>query len=148
VHGTWSKIMWVPGLARLDRGQSNGLDELSCPTAGNCTAAGTYTDTAGNGHPFVVAQVHGRWGNALPVPHLAGLPGQVAGTIPGLGPISCASARNCALAGTYSVTPTSRDSGNGQVYVDNEVDGVWGTPTAVPGLAALNTDLVDSINAL
>jgi hypothetical protein len=148
VHGTWSKISWVPGLAGLDRGHSNGLSELSCPSAGNCTAAGTYADAAGASHPFVVAQVHGKWGSALAVPDLAGLPGQVADTIPGLGPISCASAGNCALAGTYSVTRANPDSGSNQVYVDNEVNGVWGTPTAVPGLAALNADLVDSINAI
>lgn len=141
----WSKIIWVPGLTRLDQGHSSALDELSCPSAGNCTAAGTYTDAKGVSHPFVVAQASGTWGKAMPVPHLAGLPGQVEGTVPSLGPISCASVGNCALAGSYQVTPISRDTGDSQAYVDDEVNGTWGTPTAVPGLAALNTDLADSV---
>jgi hypothetical protein len=144
-HGTWGKLSWVSGLTRLDRGHHAGLGELSCPSAGNCTAAGSYTNAAGTGLPFVVSQVHGVWGSARPVPGLTGLPGQIPGSLPGFGPISCASAGNCAAAGTYKV---SAGPGVNQVYVDDEVNGVWGTPMAVPGLAALNTGLFDNISSI
>jgi hypothetical protein len=141
VRGTWRKLSWVPGLARLDRGHNAGLDYLSCPSAGNCSAEGAYTDGSGNGHPFVVTQVRGTWGQVTTVPAATGLPGQAAGNVPSIGPISCPSPGNCSAAGTYAV------SGGGQVFVDNEVHGAW-TAEAVPGLATLNVGLQDSINAI
>jgi hypothetical protein len=141
VGGTWRQLSWVPGLAKLDRGHNAGLNYLSCPSAGNCSAEGAYTDAGGNGDPFVVTQVHGTWGQATPVPPATGLPGQVAGHVPTLGPISCASPGNCSAAGGYEV------SGGFQAYVDNEVHGVW-TAAAVPGLAALNIGLGAGINAI
>jgi hypothetical protein len=144
-HGTWGKLSWVSGLARLDRGHHAGLGELSCPSKGNCTAAGSYTNAAGTSLPFVVSQAHGVWGSAERVPNLTGLPGQIKGSLPGFGPISCASAGNCAAAGTYAV---SAGPGVNQVYVDDEVNGVWGTPMAVPGLAALNTGQFDNISSI
>ena len=140
VRGTWHKIIWVPGLARLNRGNHAGLDEFSCPSAGNCTAVGSYTDGEGAGHQFVVSQARGTWGTARPVPQLTGLPGETPGTTAGFGPISCASAGNCAVGGSYAV------SGGNQVYLEDEVHGTWGTPEAVPGLAVLNTGLGDEIS--
>jgi hypothetical protein len=142
VHGTWRKIIWVPGLARLNKGHNAGLGYLSCVSAGNCAAEGTYTDAKGTGRQFTVSQVRGAWGHAAPVPSLAGLPGQVPGTVPSFGPISCASPGNCAAAGTYQV------AGGNQAYVDDDENGTWGAPEPVPGLAALNTGLYDSIGAI
>ena len=79
--GTWRKVFWVPGLAKLDPGHSAGLSYLSCPSAGTCTASGSYTDASHTSRPFVVTEVHGVWGRAKPVPHLGGLPGQVGGDL-------------------------------------------------------------------
>jgi hypothetical protein len=141
VRGTWRKLSWVPGLAKLDRGHNAGLNYLSCPSAGNCTAEGSYTDASDNGDPFVVTQVRGTWGQATPIPPATGLPGQAAGSVSSIGPISCPSPGNCSAAGNYAV------SGGGQVFVDNEVHGTW-TAQAVPGLATLNVGLQDSINAI
>lgn len=147
-RGTWGKLIWVPGLDRLDRGGNAGLGMLSCPSAGNCNAAGTYTDAKKITHPFTVSQVRGTWGKAAPVPDVTGLPGQTPGTRAQAGPISCAGPGTCATAGSYQFgDPHTQNSGT-QAYVDNEVNGAWGTPKPVPGLAALNTGLFASVSVI
>ena len=147
-RGTWGKIRWVPGLARLDRGHNAGISGLACPSKGNCTAVGSYTDAKRAGHPFVVSQARGTWGSATKAPSPTGLPGQVKGTVPSFGPIACGSAGNCAAAGTYTVSRTGNQDGDNQTYVIDEVNGTWGPAQAVPGLAALNADLTDSISVI
>jgi len=138
-RGTWGKLTVVPGLARLDRGNSAGISYLSCPSAGNCTAAGSYTDAKRGGHEFTVSQARGRWGHAVPVPGVTGLPGQAPGTIAGFQAISCPAPGTCAAGGSYQVG--AGPNPGGQAYVVDEVHGTWGTPQPVPGLAALNTGL-------
>jgi hypothetical protein len=42
-NGIWGKPEKVrSGLARLDMGGGAGINSVSCPSVGNCTAAGTY----------------------------------------------------------------------------------------------------------
>ncbi len=148
VHGTWMKITWVRGLGRLDLGQDASITDLKCPSAGNCTLAGYYTDARGASHPFFVIQIGGRWDAASALPLPTGLPGQTPGTTATFGTLSCSSERNCAFAGTYQVgTPGSQNAGN-QAYVQNEVDGNFRKPLPAPGLAALNTGLEDSISVM
>jgi hypothetical protein len=142
--GTWRKVFWIPGLAALDRGHSAELDYLSCPSDGNCTASGSYTDASKVSRPFVVTEVHGVWDQAKPVPHLTGLPDQAPGSTLRFGAISCASPGNCSAGGSYSVTSGGSSAG----FVDDEVKGVWGPPEAVPGLAALNVGLQAGITAI
>ena len=141
-HGTWGKPFWVPGLARLNRGNSASLGNLTCRSAGNCSAAGSYLDGSGNGRTFLLFEVNGTWGHAAAVPVFSPLPGETAGTSPSFGPVSCATPGNCGAAGSYPV------NGGNQEYVDNEVNGVWGTPEPVPGLAALNTGVEDGISVI
>ena len=98
---------------------------MSCASAGNCAAVGTYGDPYGTG--FVVAENKGVWGRAADV-------GLVGGRIAGANSVSCASAGNCAAGGFYS------DSSGGvtQGWVAVERDGRWGNGSEVPGLGALN----------
>jgi hypothetical protein len=37
---------------------------VSCATAGNCAAVGSYTDASGNLLPFVADEKNGTWGSA------------------------------------------------------------------------------------
>jgi hypothetical protein len=142
VRGAWRKLIWVPGLAKLNRGNNAGLSDIWCASAGNCAAIGSYTDAAGNTRSFTVTQVHGTWRTAVPVPGATGLPGQQKGTEAGIGPISCASPGNCSAAGSYPVR------GGNQVFVISQTRGGWGRAKPVPGLAALNTGRGDSISAI
>lgn len=148
VRGAWRKLIWVPGLARLDKGHGAGISQLACRSAGNCAASGSYTNAGGQGQPFIVFQVRGLWGRARPLPTVTGLPGQRRGTTGRWGPISCPSAGNCAAAGTYPVGVAGTQSEGNQVFVGNEVNGTWGTPMPVPGLARLNGGLLDVVSVI
>jgi hypothetical protein len=39
-HGSWRTAFPVPGLAALSNGRGGALQVISCPSPGNCTAAG------------------------------------------------------------------------------------------------------------
>ncbi len=184
VNGTWHSAREVPGLATLDHGGAS-LGSLSCGSAGNCSAGGSYHDAAGNQQVFVVNQVNGSWHTAIQVPGTGTLntgggswiyemscgsagnctvvgsyftsywhafvASEVNGTwhngfqVPGTGTlntghdayattVSCASAGNCAVGGTYTDS-----AGHMQAFVASQVNGAWRAAIEVPGTAALNT---------
>jgi hypothetical protein len=54
VNGTWRKAEEVPGTAKLNQGGNAQIASVSCATASNCSAGGSYTDSSGNEHAFVV----------------------------------------------------------------------------------------------
>jgi cytochrome c551/c552 len=64
VNGTWGKAGPIPGLAALNTGHTAQLTSVSCTSAGNCSAAGMYTGSAGIQQAFVASQVNGTWGKA------------------------------------------------------------------------------------
>jgi hypothetical protein len=98
-HGSWGKATAVPGLAVLNTGNSAGLSQVACASAGNCSAVGTYTIKPEDVPLFTVSEVHGAWGNAATVPSVTGLPGQVAGEPAGVPPGSgCSPAPHRATA--------------------------------------------------
>jgi hypothetical protein len=124
VHGTWGKVTW-PELGNLNQVRDSSITNLECPSAGNCTLFGSYTDAQGASYPFFVIQIDGLWDNANPVPMPTGLPGQAPGTTGTFETASCSSERNCSVAGSYPIsTPSMAGPGN-QVFLENEVDGNW-----------------------
>jgi len=56
VSGVWRTAKEVPGTAALNAGGYAGVLSVSCAPAGNCSAGGFYTDSAGNQQAFVVGQ--------------------------------------------------------------------------------------------
>jgi len=113
--GTWSAAQPVPGLAALPGGPVHStLYSVSCPAAGNCTAAGEVGIT---GEPvFVVDEKNGSWGDAS---ELAG--GRAVGALEiffDQTPLACASAGNCVVTGTL----------NGLGFIAGEVNGTWSSP--------------------
>ena len=54
--GTWGAAMEVPGLGPLNAGGNASITSVSCGSAGNCAAVGTYTDGAGHTQAFVISQ--------------------------------------------------------------------------------------------
>jgi len=130
-NGRWGTAVEVPGLAALHkRGGDATVFSVSCASAGNCAAGGSYH--RGHHHQgFVADERNGRWGTAIEVPGLAALNtgGQAI-----VNAVSCASAGSCAAGGDYT------DGGHElQGFVAVERDGRWGTAIEVPGLGALNT---------
>jgi hypothetical protein len=71
---------------------------VSCASAGNCTAAGSFSSSSG-GQSFVVSETNGSWGTAREVPGTAALnQGGAAETLS----LSCTPPGTCAAGGLYS----------------------------------------------
>jgi hypothetical protein len=130
VGGTWGTAQEVPGTAALNAGGFAGVTSVSCASAGNCGAAGYYTDGAGHQQVFVVTEASGIWGTAEKVPGLTSLN---SGGLPVAASVSCASAGNCSAGGYYRDT-----SGSSQAFVVTQTNGTWGKAREVPGTARLN----------
>ena len=127
--GTWGSAIEVPGTATLNAGGSANVGSVSCSSAGNCAAVGSYTDAAGKTQAFVVDESSGTWGSAIEAPGTAALNAGNASVYS----VSCTSAGTCAAAGQYSDS-----SGISQAFVINESGGTWGTAIEVPGTSSLN----------
>jgi len=93
--GSWGRAIEVPGLGALNKGRIAGVSSVSCGSAGNCAAGGSYQDSHGHSQGFVVSERHGVWGRAIEVPGLGALNKGDAG----VSSVSCASAGNCAAGG-------------------------------------------------
>ncbi len=130
-NGTWGAAGEVPGLGTLNLGGFAKVTVVSCASPGNCSAAGSYTDSLGHIWPFVVAEKNAKWGTAVPTPGVSALSGL--GGFGEINAVSCVSAGNCAAAGQYD-DPTSHS----QAFVIVQRNGTWSSATKVPGLAALN----------
>jgi hypothetical protein len=128
--GVWGQSEAIPGLAGLSTGGSAAVDAVSCGSAGNCAAGGSFTDAAGQHQAFVVSQQNGTWGNAAEVPGTAALN---AGGYAQVLAVSCPSAGNCAAGGSVDET-----AGQPEPFVVSEQGGIWGAAQLVPGIAALN----------
>jgi uncharacterized repeat protein (TIGR02543 family) len=130
-NGSWSNAIEVPATTTLNSGGSANVDSLSCATAGNCTAGGSYRDGSGHTQAFVVGETSGIWSNAIEVPATATLN---SGGFADVKSVSCAAAGNCTAGGYYT-----DGSGHNQAFVVGETTGSWGNAIEVPGTAALNT---------
>jgi hypothetical protein len=134
VDGVWDKATEVPGSAALNSGGYAGLTSVSCGTPGNCTAGGYYLAGTTSYQAFVVNEVNGVWHNAIRVPGIISSPaGGHVGPTAQVTSVSCASAGNCSIGGSYY------DSSNIQAFVGSQVNGIWRKAVKVPGTAALNT---------
>ena len=101
---------WRETLAPLPAGVKSGvLDFVSCPSAGNCTAAGTY----------LLDESDGTWKATT-----ADLPPNGSATTSGQSPViedlSCGAPGDCAAVGLYGDT-----HGSPQGWLLTEMDGVW-----------------------
>jgi hypothetical protein len=120
-RGVWGKAKEVPGTAALNLGGPEGpyaeFGSLSCGSAGNCSAGGSYRDRSDDVQAFVVTETHGAWGKAEEVPGTAALNTGGNGTAPQaeINSVSCAAAGNCGAGGTYV-----DGSGHQQAFVVNE----------------------------
>jgi hypothetical protein len=124
VNGTWATAREVAG--RLNDNGDAQVTSVSCASAGNCSAGGTY-DYGGYFAAFVVSEKNGVWGQAIDVPGLSAVARDAY-----LSSVSCASAGNCAAGGEY-------DGFGSGVFVVREKNGVWGHETTVPGLRSLGS---------
>ena len=138
VNSTWRTAIEVPGTAALNSGKNVGasVKSVSCASAGNCAAGGSYADASGHPQAFVASEANGTWHKAIEVPGSGSL--NTGATAKNLGAsvdsLSCPSAGNCALGGSYTDA-----SGTTRAFVAGEVNGIWRKAIEVPGTAALST---------
>jgi len=129
-NGVWGQAIRVPGIRDLGRG-NGGVGSVSCASAGNCAAGGSFGEVHGTGYQgFVVSEENGVWARAIEVPGLRTL---TTGRFAEVVSVSCAAPGNCAAGGRYEGRHL-RVHG----FVVSERNGVWGRAIEVPGLAALN----------
>ncbi len=153
-NGCWGKAIEIPGFTALNKANGGVLASISCISAGNCVAGGSYSQPAdfagGVYEPFVASERNGRWGKAIEVP---GIPPAgstlcepdsarcVAGQVFAA---SCGSRGTCAVGGTYDTAAIS-----GEVaFLVTYKGGRWTDVTQVPGLAALDTGKVSAVNSV
>ena len=111
--GTWAQATEITPPAHIGNAlPGNSVSGISCSSAGNCTAAGSYTDGGGNRNAMTATETSGTWAQAVEVtaPVNAGAsPGA------GLGGVSCSSVGSCTTTGDYLDS-----SGNGQAMAATE----------------------------
>ena len=73
------------------------LDSVSCGSAGNCAAVGTYLDSSSGVPGLLLTESSGAWGAGVE----ASLPANASGPVVNLYSVSCASPGNCTAVGNY-----------------------------------------------
>jgi hypothetical protein len=136
--GKWGLPQPVPGLQALHEVQGT-VNSISCASPGNCAALGSYEDNAKKSQAFVADEHDGGWGQAQQIP---GTP-TLGDIVFGAGTVSCASAGNCAATGEYEASP-----GDEQMFVSDEVNGVWQSAQQVPVPAGKDGQVLLSINEM
>jgi hypothetical protein len=82
--------------AALNTGGNATVNSVSCPSAGNCAAGGSYRDGSGHTEAFVVTETSGSWGTARETADALNTGGNAT-----VNSVSCPSAGNCAAGGSY-----------------------------------------------
>lgn len=146
VNGVWGDAIEVPGSAALNTHNQAGIDSISCPAPGDCSAVGSYQFglSGSEAQDFVVDETNGVWGSAEEIPGLA----SISSTSLGLGQsfISCSSAGDCSAGGGLAAVLNG-----GYVrlaFLVNETNGVWNDAFEVPGLANLSPGESSSIRSI
>src|SRR5258708_4908797 len=139
VNGIWRKTVKVPGTAALNKGDAQ-VSSVSCRSAGNCSAGGWYTDSAGYEQPMVVNEVNRAWHNAIEVPGTAALN---KGDYAQISSVSCGSAGNCSAGGWYMDSSSLDDP-----LVVSEVNGAWHNAIRVPGMTALTRHIFGMVTSV
>lgn len=136
VSGTWSAL--TPTLP--SGGSGAQINSVSCPSAGNCTAVGTYLASGTQG--LLLTETSGVWGTGVK----ATLPSPNASPGVALNSVSCPSAGNCSAVGTF-IDSASHQQG----VLLTESSGTWsaGVKAATPSNAAsFNNTIVNSVSCV
>ncbi len=113
--GTWGQARTLPLPADAGTIQGSELKGISCASAGNCTAVGSYANSSGGEEPMVVSETDGSWGDLAPLaPPLSAETGT-------LYAIACTSAGDCGAVGYDG--QSSNASG---LMETTETNGIWG----------------------
>jgi len=129
VNGVWAaaKALVLPNNANAYPLAS--LSEVTCVSAGNCVAIGTYLNSTGATQGMTASESSGVWGRATAMAMPVNAAANPHVFFYGYAGVSCSSIGNCSAGGQY------RDrSGHYQGFFVNEVAGNWqaATEMAIP----------------
>lgn len=94
IGGTWGTAAQIPGIGSLNTRRNATLNSVSCGSAGNCSAGGSYYSD--DVHPYVANETDGTWEAAEEVPGAKILSASADSTVE---TISCARPGYCSAAG-------------------------------------------------
>lgn len=117
VRGAWTKASEVTLPANANVNPFTTLNQITCASAGNCVAVGSYIDSQNTTHGLVVSEVRGTWlvGQSVTLPGDAN-----AYPVTALSEVACAAAGNCTGLGTYV-----NSAGEVLGLTVTELRGVW-----------------------
>jgi hypothetical protein len=142
VRGVWKAPTLLLAPAQAHANPSLSINSISCASAGNCAAVGSFEDTHSTGQSFVANEVGGVWERA----HEVSLPvgASTAGQNSEVHSVDCWSPGNCSAIGSY-VDDTQLPARAQGLEVD-EVRGVWGRARETKAPADANVNPYVSIN--
>ena len=91
---------------------------VSCPTAGNCTAVGTFITVDNSREAFTMTSTNGVWALARPAEFPENI--ESIATNSQLDSVSCPTAGNCTTVGSFQLV-----SGGGTTFTLTSTNGVW-----------------------
>jgi PASTA domain-containing protein len=131
----------LPADAVTGTDQIVSLGSVSCASAGNCSAVGSYLTRAGSLEGLLVSETGGRWGPGIE----AQLPADAStgNEDVSLNSVSCSSPGNCSAVGSYD------GSAGSEALVVTETAGTWGAgvEAALPATAT-TTDQYASLESV
>jgi outer membrane protein OmpA-like peptidoglycan-associated protein len=152
VGGTWSTTTApLPGDADTSH-QDNTLDAVTCTSAVDCVAVGSYVNTSPSStcpnedclQPLIDVESSGTWSAVdAPLPPNATTSPQNGDSLTS---VTCTSTSNCVAVGSYVDA-----SANSQALLDVETSSTWtAVPAPLPGDASLtpNTDSFTSVTCV
>ena len=134
--GVWGLATEIPGLASMISSGTDVEISVSCARGPNCSAEGNYLDDSGVTQSFLVDETAGTWGRAFDIPGIVALDGR---HLEELHSISCAAPGDCVAGGDYGT------GSHGQGFLVSEVNGQWGDPMSIPGLAKISKGKFTSV---
>ena len=110
------------------------LTGVSCASAGNCTAIGSYIDSSGHTQGLGLTETSGTWARGVELIHPAFVNVSADPRI-SLNGISCAASGDCSVVGTYL-----NNNGHPEGMLLTQINGAWGTSPARDAEATLPAD--------
>jgi LPXTG-motif cell wall-anchored protein len=121
--GTWGQvtpIVFANGVQSAS--PAAYMNSVTCVSAGNCVAVGTFKSSSTYFEAFILTSVGGVWGDATPVTFPSGV--RNAAMSDSLDSVSCATAGNCTAVGYFK-----NAAGGTEAFTMTATNGVWGQPT-------------------
>lgn len=135
VQGSWSANDVSGDLPQSAASPAHfGLSSVACPSVGNCTAVGSFTNSQGALSGLLISQSNGHWGAGVQVPS----PADAAGSVT-LKSVSCASVGSCTAVGYYA-----NSSGDAQPLITTSSAGGTATSVKAPLPANASAGSTDS----